>query len=312
MTEHASRIVFMGSPEFAVSTLDALLRAPGFEVVRVVTQPDRPKGRGQRLAPTPVKAYAIEHGLSLVTMAKTDYPEVVAGLRELDPAFAVVASFGIILKKDLLDLPRLGCVNLHASLLPRYRGVSPIQAAILSGDAETGCTTMLMDEGIDTGAMLLTARVAIDPKDTAATLERKLAAAGAPLVLRTLAGILDGSVTPVPQNDAEASYTKKVRKEHGAIDWTKSAAAIERQIRAMSPWPSAYTGFSGKRLIVLEAAVSAAAAGSPGAVLSTAPFVVAAGEGALEIRRVKVEGKSEMAASAFLSGYRLRPGDRLD
>jgi methionyl-tRNA formyltransferase len=171
---------------------------------------------------------------------------------------------------------------------------------------------MLMDEGIDTGAMLLAERVPIDPADTAATLERKLAAAGGPLIVRTLAGILDGSVKPVAQDDASASYTKKVRKEHGAIDWTRSAAAIERQVRAMLPWPSAYTAVSGKRLIVLEVAVSAGSAGAPGAVLSTSPFVVAAGEGALEIKRVKVEGKAEMAARAFLSGYRLRPGDILD
>jgi methionyl-tRNA formyltransferase len=301
----------MGSPGFAVTTLDALCRAPGFEVVRVVTQPDRPRGRGQRLAPTPVKAYAIEHGLPVGTMTKADYAEIVAGLRALEPDFVVVASFGIILKRDLLELPRYGCVNLHASLLPRYRGVSPIQAAILAGDAETGCTTMLMDEGVDTGAMLLRERVPIDPADTAASLERKLAAAGGPLVINTLAGILGGTLAPTPQEDALASYTKKVRKEHGAIDWTRSAAAIERQVRAMLPWPSAYTGFSGKRLIVLEAAVSAAS-GTPGVVLSERPFVVAAGEGALEIKRVKVEGKAEMEARSFLSGYRLRPGDRLD
>jgi methionyl-tRNA formyltransferase len=315
VAERVSTIVFMGSPEFAVATLDALRRAPGHEVVRVVTQPDRPKGRGQRLAPTPVKAYAIEHRLPVETMTKADYAEVVAGLRALGPDFVVVASFGIILKKDLLDLPRHGCVNLHASLLPKYRGVSPIQASILAGDAETGCTTMLMDEGVDTGAMLLSERVAIDPADTAATLDRKLAAAGGPLVVKTLAGILDGSVKPVPQDNAKASYTKKVRKEHGAIDWAKSAAAIERQVRAMLPWPSAYTGFSGKRLIVLEAAVSvssAGATGAPGTVLSDRPFVVAAGEGALEIKRVKVEGRAEVTARAFLSGYRLRPGDRLD
>jgi len=271
----------MGSPEFAVSTLDALVHAPGFEVVRIVSQPDRPKGRGQKLAPTPVKEYGLDQALSVTTMTKQNYADVVAEIRALEPDFVVVASFGIILKRDLLGLPRHGCVNLHASLLPKYRGVSPIQAAILAGDPETGCTTMLMDEGIDTGAMLLAVRVAIDPADTAATLQRKLAAAGGPLVVKTLAGILDGSVRPAAQDDASASYTRKVRKEHGEIDWTKSAAAIERQVRAMLPWPSAYTGFSGKRLIVLEAAVSAGAVGAPGVVLSTSPLVVAAGEGAL-------------------------------
>jgi methionyl-tRNA formyltransferase len=300
----------MGSPEFSVSTLDALVSAAWFEVIRVVTQPDRPKGRGQRVTPTPVKAYGVAQGIPVATMTKGNYAEVVSELRATAPDFVVVASFGIILKKDLLDLPGYGCVNLHASLLPKYRGVSPIQAAILAGDTETGCTTMLMDEGVDTGDMLLAERVAITPDDTAGTLERKLASVGGPLVVKTLSGILDGSVRPVPQDDAAASYTKKVRKEHGAIDWSKSAREIERRVRAMLPWPTAYTAFSGKRLIVLEAVVIPEISAEPGTVISTSPLVVASGHGGLELRRVKIEGRREMDAKSFLAGYRVRAGEK--
>jgi methionyl-tRNA formyltransferase len=257
-------------------------------------------------------AYALARSLAVATMSKQNYAEVVAGIRGLEPDFVVVASFGIILKKDLLELPRHGCVNLHASLLPRHRGVSPIQAAILAGDRETGCTTMLMDEGIDTGAVLLAEPVPIDDADTAGSLERKLAATGAPLVVRTLRGLLEGSVRPVAQDETGASYTRKIRKAHGAIDWSKSAAEIERLVRAMLPWPSAQARFAGKRLIVLEAGVVPGSGGAPGTVLSTSPLVVGTGEGRIEIRRVKVEGKSEMTARAFLSGYRLKPGDRFE
>lgn len=300
----------MGSPVFAVSTVDALVHAPEFDVVLIVTQPDRPKGRGQKLAPTPVKAYGLGRAVTVAAMTKQNYTDVVAEIRALEPDFVVVASFGIILKRDLLELPRHGCVNLHASLLPKYRGVSPIQAAILAGDTETGCTTMLMDEGIDTGAVLLAESVPIGATDTAGTLERKLAALGAPLVIKTLKGLLDGSVRPVAQDESGASYTRKIRKEHGAIDWSKGAVEIERRVRAMLPWPSAQTGFAGKRLIVLEAAVAHGAGGAPGTVLSTSPLIVATGDGGVEIRRIKVEGKREMEARAFLAGYRVKVGER--
>lgn len=311
MPERAVKVVFMGSPDFAVPTLDALVRAPAFRIVRVVTQPDRPKGRGKRLAPTPVKEFAAERAVPVVTMTKQDYAEVVRSLAALEPDFAVVASFGIILKKDLLDLPRRGCVNLHASLLPRHRGVSPIQAAILAGDETTGCTTMLMDEGVDTGAVLLSEAVAIDPRDTAGSLESKLAQVGAPLVVRTLEGILDGSVRPVPQDERLASYARKIKKEMGAVDWSADAEAISRQVRAMSPWPSAYAWLSGKRLIVAEAAAVPGIRAEPGTIVTVSPLVVATGDGGLELRRVKVEGGREMDAAAFVAGYRAKAGDRL-
>ena len=311
MPERTAKVIFMGSPEFAVSALDAIVSSPRFDVVQVVTQPDRPKGRGKKLAPTAVKEYAASRGIPAMTMSRENYADVARSLAAIEPDLAVVASFGIILRKNLLELPRYGCVNLHASLLPRYRGVSPIQAAILAGDRETGCSTMLMDEGVDTGPVFLAAPVAIDPEDTAGTLERKLASVGAALLVRTLDGVLDGSLRPAAQNESLASYTRKIRKEHGAIDWTHDAAAIGRQTRAMLPWPTAYTTFSGRRLIVLEAAPAPNKGGEPGVIVSTSPLVIGTGGGGLELRRVKVEGKNEMTSAAFLAGYRLKAGDRL-
>jgi methionyl-tRNA formyltransferase len=305
-------VVFMGSPEFAVPTLDAIASAPNFHVVQVVTQPDRPKGRGKRLAPTPVRERAASRGLPVITMTKHDYAEVVRRLAAFQPDFVVVASFGIILKKNLLDLPRYGCVNLHPSLLPRYRGVSPIQAAILAGDERTGCTTMLMDEGVDTGPVLLAESTAIDPRETAGTLERRLASLGAPLVVNTLEGMVSGAVQPVPQSNDLASYTRKIKKEHGAIDWSASAATLSRHIRAMTPWPSAYSRLMDKRVIVLEAEVIPSVAGEPGVIASLSPLVVATGDGGLELLRLKIEGKTAMDAAAFLSGYRVEPGDRFE
>lgn len=312
MPERPVKVVFMGSPEFAVPTLEAILAAPGFEIVQVVTQPDRPKGRGKRLAPTPVRERAAARGLPVVTMTRHDYAEVVRRLAALAPDFVVVASFGIILKGDLLGLPRHGCVNLHPSLLPRYRGVTPIQAAILAGDPWTGCTTMLMDEGVDTGPTLLAESIEIDARDNAGSLERKLASLGAPLVVRTLEGILSGALRPTPQNDELASYTRKIKKEHGAVDWSASATAICRHVRAMTPRPSAFTRLLDKRVILLEADEIAGVSGEPGVIASVSPFVVAAGEGGVELRRLKIEGKKEMDAAAFRSGYRVEPGARFE
>ncbi len=301
----------MGSPEFAVTVLEALIEALEFDVMHVVTQPDRPKGRGKKIYPTPVKECAIAHGIPVVSMTPDNYSDVVAELMALEPDFVVVASFGVILKSDLLSLPKKGCVNLHASLLPKYRGVSPIQAAILAGDERTGCTTMMMDEGVDTGDVLLAESIEIEPDDTAGLLERRLAQLGAPLVVKTLRAVLDGTVSPVKQDDALATRTRKIKKERGRIDWTKDAGAISRKIRAMLPWPTAYTSFSGRRLIILEARAVTDARTEPGVVLSVSPLVIGTGDGGLEVRNVKVEGKREMSAKAFVAGYRLRIGDRM-
>jgi methionyl-tRNA formyltransferase len=300
----------MGSPDFAVPLLEGLAESDAFDVVQVVTQPDRPKGRGKKLTPTAVKSRAVEHGLPVVEMSRDNYGEIVEALRKLEPGFIVVAAFGVILKRDLLSLPSHGCINLHASLLPRHRGVSPIQASLLAGDLETGCTTMRMDEGIDTGDILLAASTPIEDTDTAGSLEKRLADLGAPLVLQTLSGILSGDVHGEKQDETLANYTRKIRKEHGRIDWSRDAVEIWRQVRAMSPWPSAHTEYGGKRLIVLESAAGEGAS-APGVVASVKPLRVGTGHGVLELVSVKLAGGKAMNASAFVSGYGVTKGEKL-
>lgn len=304
--------VFMGSPEFALPTLDALIGAPDIDLLRVVSQPDRAKGRGRRVAPTPVRARALERGLATIEMSRKNYADVLAELSPLRPDFIVVAAFGLILRGDLLGLPRFGCVNLHPSLLPRHRGVSPVQHAILAGDAETGCTTMLMDEGVDTGDILLVERTAVQANETAGALAARLARLGAPLIVRTLRGLAAGAVTPVAQDESMATYTKMIDKTQGEIDWAGSASDVDRLVRAMNPWPSAYTTFRGRRLIVLESRVAPAEgpSGAAGDMVSVDPPVVACGEGAIELVTVKMEGKREMPAAAFIAGQRVDSGER--
>ena len=313
MAPDAKTVVFMGSPDFAVPSLEALIASPDFDVVCVVSQPDRPRGRGKKTLPTAVRECAEHHGIETRQMSRANYGSVAAELVTFEPDFLVVAAFGIILKSDLLDLARFGCVNLHASLLPKYRGVSPVQAAILNGDKETGCTTMMVDEGVDTGDMLLTAKTPVRPGDTAATLEARLSKIGAPLIMKTLRGLVDGSIERSPQDDERASYTRKVKKEHGAIDWALDAEQLDRRIRAMSPWPSAFTRIRDKRLIVVEASPQKTmmVPEAPGIVAATTPLLIHTGGGFLELKRVKVEGKKEMPAESFVAGYRIKPGDRL-
>jgi methionyl-tRNA formyltransferase len=307
------KVVFMGSPDFAVPSLKALAATPGVELLCVASQPDSAKGRGRTVSPTPVRAAALALGLPTMVMTKGNYNESVRKLSELAPDLIVVVAFGLILKADLLEMPALGCVNVHASLLPKYRGVSPIQAAILAGDEETGCTTIQMDRGIDTGDILLATKVPIRPDDTAGSLAAALADAGGDLAVRTVEGLRSGTVHPRRQNPDEGTYTKKIRKEHGRIDWDRPCDYMERFVRAMSPWPSAYTFAGTKRLIILEAAAVPAFEGgeAPGTVLSLQPFRVACGGGALDIRRLKPEGKQQVSAGAFAAGTSLRAGDVL-
>jgi methionyl-tRNA formyltransferase len=244
-------------------------------------------------------------------MTADDYSVVVEELAALKPDFIVVASFGVILKSDLLNLPKHGCVNLHASLLPKYRGMSPIQAAILAGEEKTGCTTMMMDQGVDTGDTLLAESIDIRPDETAGQLERRLAELGAPLVVKTLLGILDGTVKPIEQDDSLATRTRRITKGSGRIDWTQDAGSISRKIRAMLPWPTAYTVWSGRRLIILEARALPDTRSESGTVVSVSPLVIGTGNGGLEVHAVKVEGRREMAAKAFVAGYHLKIGDRI-
>jgi methionyl-tRNA formyltransferase len=301
----------MGSPEFALPTLDALVESGRYRPVMVVTQPDRQRGRGRRTSPTPVKARASDLGIPVREMAKPNYAEVTQDITAIRPDAIVVVAFGIIIKRDLLELPTYGCVNVHASLLPKYRGVSPIQAAILAGDRVTGCTTMMMDEGVDTGGLLLQDTTEIRPDDTAGTLSQRLAELGAGLLIRTLDGLRSGSIAPVSQDDSKSSYTNKIKKTDGEIDWSRDAASLERHVRAMTPWPSAYTFRGGNRLIVIDASVVDDGGGRPGTVVSLNPLRVACKSGALEIHLLKPEGKRGMTPDAYLAGYPLKTGEVL-
>lgn len=302
----------MGSPDFAVPSLDALVESKRFAPLLVVSQPDRGRGRGREVSPTPVRQRAIDRSILSITMSKETYADGVRAITELKPDMVVVVAFGLILRRDLLDFPKYGCVNVHASLLPKFRGVSPIQAAILAGEKVTGCTTMHIDEGIDTGDMLLQEETPILDTDTAGTLFDRLAEVGAKLLVRTLDGLVDGSVTPRTQDHSRATHTKKIKKEHGAIDWSRDAAYLSRHVRAMSPWPTAYTFHEKTRLIVEAAAIGPRRTARPGAIVSLDPLAVATGDGTLELRVVHPEGKRAMTAQEFVAGHRLEVGDVLN
>jgi len=303
------RIVFMGSPDFAVPSLDALHASGHYAPGLVVSQPDRPRGRGQAVDPTPVRQRALDLGIPTLTMTKETYADGVAEIRKQAPEVIVVVAFGLILRRDLLDMPSHGCINVHASLLPRYRGVSPIQAAILAGDKMTGCTTMRIDEGVDTGNMLLRSRTAIKREDNAGTLTARLAKLGAKLLVRTLDGVFDGTVKETPQDPAAATLTKKIRKHHGLIDWSRDAASLVRHVRAMTPWPSAYTFHHGRRVIIDSVTERLGGGVPPGTVMSVDPLVVACGEGALEIATLRPEGRRAMTPAEYRMGNPLEKGD---
>ncbi len=307
-----ARVVFMGTPEFAVPTLQVLIS--GQEVVGVVTQPDRPAGRGQKLAPSPVKEAALAHGLPVLQPRSLRAPEAVAELAALQPDVIVVAAFGQILRADVLSLAPHGCLNVHASLLPRWRGAAPIPAAILAGDDVTGITVMQMDEGLDTGPILAQAETSIRPDDTTESLTVHLAELGAELLAETLPGWLAGAVDPRPQDDARATHCATLRKEDGRIDWRTPAGVIDRQVRAFHPWPGAYTFWEGTRLRVLRATPLPEVPGgaAPGQVLSLdAGLLVAAGAGTVRLDQVQPAGKRPMSGEAFGRGQRGLVGGRL-
>lgn len=296
------RIAFMGSPDFSVGALRAL-HAAGHEIVAVYCQPPRPAGRGQKETPCPVHRAALELGLEVRTPArvKKDTAQHEA-FRALDLDVAVVAAYGLILPPAMLEAPRRGCLNIHASLLPRWRGAGPIQAAILAGDAESGVTIMRMEEGLDTGPMLLEGRVAIGPRMTTPELHDALAEIGARLILRAL----DENPPPVPQPEAGVTYAPKLAKPDGQLDWTKDAAFLDRQVRALNPWPGTFFTRDGEAIRVL-AAEPAEGTGAPGTVLDDAALI-ATGAGALRLTRLQRPGKGPMAAGDFLRGYKLPPG----
>lgn len=301
------RVVFMGTPDFAVPTLQRLLKAPDVHVVGVVTRPDKPKGRSKKPLPSPVKEVALEHGIPLHQPRTLRKPEMQAPLREWAPDVIVVAAFGLILPKAVLDLPRYGCLNVHASLLPRWRGASPIVAAILAGDTVTGVTIMLMDEGVDTGPILSQREEPIRPDDTTASLGERLAHLGADLLLETLPRWVRGEIEARPQDDAQATYAPMLRKEDGWIHWEEPAVLIERKVRAFQPWPTAMTRWHGKILKILAARphADASVSGLPGTVIPwNGGAAVLTGEGVLELVRVQLAGKRPLDIEAFLRGAR--------
>ena len=300
-----ARVVFMGTPEFAVPTLRAL--DEHHQVAGVVTQPDRRAGRGRTLVESPVKQVAMEQGLAILQPETLGGPEPLAHLAAWRPDAVVVAAFGQLLPVTVLDLPPHGCLNVHASLLPRYRGAAPIAAAILNGDSVTGIAIMRMDEGLDTGPILAQAECPIAHDDTTGSMTDKLAELGAELLLKTLDGWLEGTVQARPQDDAQATYCSQLEKEDGHLDWGQSAAYLDRQIRACDPWPGAFTRWEGKRLKVLRARPLPdwQGKGRPGQVLETGKGIgVATGEGALELLEVQLAGKKPMPAAVFARGQR--------
>jgi methionyl-tRNA formyltransferase len=300
----------MGTPEFAVPSLRALIARE--EVIGVVTQPDRPKGRGGLLTPSPVKEVAQTHGVPVYQPDKMKSPEFLNLVEEHRPALIVVVAFGRILPGALLSIPMHGAVNVHASLLPYYRGGAPIAWAILKGETETGVTTMQMDEGMDTGPILLQTKTEIRPEETAGSLSDRLSRLGAELLLETLDRLSEGSLQPTPQDSTRASYAPLLKKEDGRIDWTKSAVEIERQIRAMDPWPGAYTFYRGAlwRLWSAEAIESGSGDRGPGEIIRAerSGLEVWTGKGYIRITFLQPENRRKMSAAEFLAGHRVEVG----
>lgn len=310
------KAVFMGTPDFAVPTLQKMVDM-GIEITAVVTQPDKAKGRGKKVIYSPVKECALAHDLPVYqpVRIKKD-PEFIQTLRDMAPDVIVVVAFGQILPKEVLDIPRLGCVNVHASLLPKFRGAAPIQWAIIDGEKVTGVTTMLMDVGLDTGDMLLKTEVSVDAKETGGSLYDKLAAAGGELLERTLIGLEAGTIVPEKQDDSQAGeYARMLDKELGHIDFNQPAVVIERLIRGLNPWPSAYTYIDGKTLKIWEAEVLDRNYGceyGEVAEVTRNSLIIQTGVGALSVKSVQLEGKKRMDISAFLNGYTIEKGTRMD
>lgn len=306
------RAIFMGTPDFSVPVLSAMVEN-GYEVAAVVTQPDKPKGRGKEMQMTPVKVRAMELGIPVLQPKKVREPEFVEQLKALKPEVMVVVAFGQILTKEVLSVPSLGCINVHASLLPMYRGAAPIQYVILNGEKETGVTTMFMDEGLDTGDMLLKTVIPIEKEETGGSLHDKLSEAGAALLVETLKELEAGTLKRIPQT-GETCYVGTLKKSMGEMDWTKPADELERLIRGLNPWPSAYTHFHEKTLKIWAAEVeSQNSSFAPGTVskVSKDAIYVQTGDGTLVIRELQLEGKKRMTADAFLRGYPVTVGEFL-
>lgn len=301
----------MGTPDIAVPALESLINA-GHELLAVVTQPDRSKGRHKELVACPVKECALSHGIRVIQPERAREESFVQTIRDITPDLIVVMAYGQILTKELLDIPRYGCINIHASLLPKYRGAAPIMAAILYGEKETGVTTMYMDEGLDTGDMLLKKTVKIESKETTQSLEEKIASAGGELIIDTINRLEEGSLERIKQDESEASYIKMIKKEEGFIDFSDDAVAIERKIRAFSPWPGTYTTHNGHRIKIHSADVIARCGEQSGIIdITKEGIIVACKSDALIIYELQAEGKKRMKAEDFLRGYKLNIGEVL-
>jgi methionyl-tRNA formyltransferase len=306
------KILFWGTPEFAVPTLKTLYEA-NHEIVGVVTQPDRPKGRGRTLQPSPVKQYALEKGLQVFQPEKASNPKFIDDLYQLRSDMFIVIAYGQILRQTVLEIPKWFCMNIHASLLPKYRGAAPINRSILNGDTETGITTMKMDEGMDTGDMLLKRTVPIKLDDDAVSLAEKLSKVGAESTIETLELLARGKLDLIAQNDSEATLAPKLKKEEGLIDWEKSAETLHNQVRGFSPWPGAYTFYGAKRVSIIKSEmVSGEESDEPGVVARVSDYGIEVGtsKGRLIVKELKPEGKGGMSAQSFLRGNPISKGER--
>lgn len=304
------KIIFMGTPDFSVGTFEALIEA-GHEIVLAVTQPDKPKGRGEKVQYPPVKEAALKRQIPVFQPKRVRAPECIEELRKYDADIMVVIAFGQILPKEILEMTPYGCVNVHASLLPKYRGAAPIQWAVINGERVSGVTTMQMDEGLDTGDMLMKTEIVLDEKETGGSLHDKLARAGAGLCVQTLEALKDGTVVREPQGESTTEYARMLDKGMGRIDWSKDAKSIECLIRGLNPWPSAYTEWNGRTMKIWEADVADIDEGrEPGTVIRVERdgFCVQTGRGSLKVRSLQIPGKKRMDAGAFLRGYQVDVG----
>lgn len=311
------RIIFMGTPDFAVPVLQSLINSR-HEVVAVVTQPDRPKGRGKNMQFSPVKECALAHNIPVMQPVNVSVPEVIDELRAYEPELIVVVAFGQFVTKKIREMPKYGCINVHASLLPKYRGAGPIQWAVINGEKESGVTTMYMCREIDKGDMLLKDTVTLDPKETGDSLHDKLSMMGGPLLLKTIDKLEDGSAVRIPQCEEESTYAPKLEKTMGNIDWTMDADRIERLVRGLNSWPGTFTKIHGKTVkiwdcdvVCQETLTESQAATTPGTVIVSEKdqLIVKAGNGALSLRMLQPEGKKNMTVDAYLRGYPIAQGE---
>lgn len=306
------KLLFMGTPDFARPSLEAL-HVSEHRLAAVITRPDRPRDRGRRVSHAPVKAWALERGIPVEQPLRLKDMSFISRLKQINPELIVTVAFGMILPPEILDYPPLGCINLHASLLPAYRGAAPIQRAVMAGERETGVTIIRMSPEMDAGEIILQQREPIDPGDTAGSLHDRLAAKGADLLLQAVHLLSRGEAHPVPQDPARATYAPPLRPDEETLDWHSGAVALYNRIRGMNPRPGAYTTFGGKRLKVWNAFPGAGHPGNPGTVVAVdgRSITVAASDGLLELLEVQPQGKRRMSAGSFAAGYRITPGTRL-